>query len=155
MPMLADIALIPGLRAPSAARRPRTRRAGAARGMTLIEVILAIVILTGVMLGLGNFTRKFQSANTGATTKSLASDLAAQRIADIQGYRPYSSIVATFNSTSESYTSGVYTGFTRTTAATRCSGCPTATNDYITVTVSVTGNDLSATVTKTVVIAAF
>jgi hypothetical protein len=31
----------------------------------------------------------------------------------------------------------------------------TATNDYVTVTVSVTGNDLSAAVTKTVVIAAW
>lgn len=123
--------------------------------MTLVEVILAVVILSGTMLGLGNFARKFQNANSGYTSKSLASDLAAQRVADVQGYRPYSSIVATFNGTSESYTTGAYKGLTRTTTAARCSGCPTATNDYITVTVSVSGNDLTAAVTKTVVIAAY
>jgi Tfp pilus assembly protein PilV len=123
--------------------------------MTLVEVILAIVILSGTMLGLGNFARKFQNANSGSSSKTLASDLATQRIADITNYRPYSSLVANYDGTTESYTTGLYKGFTRTTTATRCSGCPTATNDYITVTVSVTGNDLTAAVTKTVVIAAF
>lgn len=123
--------------------------------MTLVEVILAIVILSGAMLGLGNFTRKFQSANSGSTSKTLASDLASQRIAEIQAFRPYTSIVSTYNATSEVFSSGLYQGFTRATTAARCSGCPTATTDYITVTVSVTGNDLTAAVTKTVVIAAF
>ena len=123
--------------------------------MTLVEVILAIVILSGTMLGLGNFARKFQSANAGSTTKTLASDLAAQRIAEVVAYRPYNSITSTFNGTSEAYSTGVYTGLTRTTIAVRCSGCPTATNDYITVTVSVTGNDLASAVTKTVIIAAY
>lgn len=123
--------------------------------MTLIEVILAIVILSGTMLGLGNFTRKFQSANSGSTTKTLASDLAAQRIAQIQAYRPYSSIVSTYHNVSEAYTTGTYTGLTRTTYAVRCTSCPTATTDYITVTVSVSGNDLTAAVKKTVIIAAF
>ncbi|HVZ47807.1 MAG TPA: prepilin-type N-terminal cleavage/methylation domain-containing protein, partial [Gemmatimonadaceae bacterium] len=67
------------------------------RGMTLVEVILAIVILSGTMLGLGNFARKFQSANSGSTSKTLASDLAAQRVAEILAYRPYSSIVSTYH----------------------------------------------------------
>lgn len=65
--------------------------------MTLVEVILAIVILSGAMLGLGNFARKFQGANSGSTTKTLASDLAAQRVAEVQAYRPYASIVATYH----------------------------------------------------------
>jgi prepilin-type N-terminal cleavage/methylation domain-containing protein len=139
--------------------RPHLRRGGSRsrirRGMTLVEVILAIVILSGTMLGLGNFARKFQNANAGSTSKTLASDLAAQRIAEVQAYRPYSSIVSSYHSTSESWTAGVYKGFTRATSAVRCSGCPTATSDYITVTVSVTGNDLTTAVKKTVVIAAF
>lgn len=123
--------------------------------MTLVEVILAIVILSGTMLGLGNFARKFQSANSGSTSKTLASDLAASRVAEIEAYRAYNGIVSTYNGVAESLTTGVYAGFTRSTAAVRCSGCPSATNDYITVTVSVTGNDLTSAVTKTVVIAAF
>ena len=123
--------------------------------MTLVEVILAIVILSGTMLGLGNFARKFQSANSGSTSKTLASDLASQRIEEIRAYKAYASIVSTYNASSEPYTTGVYAGLTRATTAVRCTGCPTATNDYITVTVSVTGNDLAVAVTKTVVIAAF
>ena len=123
--------------------------------MTLVEVILAIVILSGTMLGLGNFARQFQSANSGSTAKTLASDLGAQRIEEVRSYRPYSAIVSTYGSTSEEYTSGVYTGFTRTTTAVRCASCPTATDDYVTVTVSVAGNDLAVAVKKTVVIAAF
>lgn len=123
--------------------------------MTLVEVILAIVILSGTMLGLGNFARKFQSANSGSTSKTLASDLAAQRIEEVRAYRPYTSIVSTYHASSESFTTGVYKGLTRTTSAVRCSSCPTATNDYITVTVSVSGNDLPIAVTKTTIIAAF
>ena len=125
------------------------------RGMTLVEVILAIVILSGTMLGLGNFARKFQSANNGSTSKTLASDLASQRIEDIRAYKTFASIVATYNASSEAFTTGSYMGFTRVTTAVRCTSCPTATNDYITVTVSVTGNDLAAALTKTIVIAAF
>ena len=124
--------------------------------MTLVEVILAIVILSGTMLGLGNFARKFQSANSGSTAKTLASDLAAQRIEEVRSYRPYGSIVSTYGSTSEDYTTGLYKGFTRTTTAARCSGCTSATtNDYITVTVSVTGNGLVAAIKKTAIIAAY
>src|SRR6185369_12381746 len=115
----------------------------------LVEVILAIVILSGTMLGLGNFARKFQSANSGSTSKTLASDLASQRIEEIRAYRTYSSIVSTYNASSEPFTSGVYTGLTRATTAVRCTSCPTATNDYVTVTVTVTGNDLAVAITKT------
>ena len=102
---------------PPMSRSSARSRRGQRAGMTLVEVILAIVILSGTMLGLGNFARKFQSSNAGSTSKSLASDLAAQRIADIQSYRPYSSIVASYNGTSESFTTGVYKGFTRATTA--------------------------------------
>ena len=123
--------------------------------MTLVEVILAIVILSGTMLGLGNFARKFQSANSGSTSKTLASDMASQRIEEVRAYKSYGAIVSTYNAASESFTTDPYKGFTRVTTAVRCPSCPTATDDYITVTVTVTGNDLTAAVTKTIVIAAF
>ncbi|MCC7195192.1 MAG: prepilin-type N-terminal cleavage/methylation domain-containing protein [Gemmatimonadaceae bacterium] len=153
-PLSARTAVAPRRAGLAVARRPRCI-GGASRGMTLVEVILAIVILSGTMLGLGNFSRKFQAANTGSTTKTLASDLAAQRIAEVEAYRPYSAIVGAYNGTVEPFAAGTYTGLTRTTRAVRCVGCPTATNDYVTVTVSVTGNDLAAAVTKTTVIAAY
>ena len=132
------------------------RATQARRGMTLIEVILAIVILSGAMLGLANFGRKFQHATSESSSQTLASDLAAQRLEDIKGYRVYSTLAATYNGTTETYaTDSTYKGFTRSTAAVRCSGCPTTTNDYITVTVSVTGNGLTTALKKTTIIAKF
>ena len=60
-----------------------TRRAAARarRGMTLIEVIMSIVILSGAMLGLANFVRKFQHGVSDTSSQTLASDLSTQRLA--------------------------------------------------------------------------
>ena len=136
----------------SVPRRSRLPR----RGMTLIEVIIAIVILSGAMLALANFSRKFQHTTSDTSNTTLASDLATQRLEEIKGYRVYSTLVATFNAVTETWASDpVYKGFTRVTAATRCAGCPTATNDYITVTVTVTGNTLTTPMKKTTIIAKF
>lgn len=132
------------------------RRRARSRGMTLIEVILAIVILSGAMLGLANFGRLFQHATSDAASQALASDLATQRIESIKAYTVYSTLAATYNGITETYaTDPVYHGFTRITAAVRCSGCPNGTNDYITITVSVSGNNMPATIKKTTIIAKF
>ena len=60
------------------------RRGSGRTGMTLVEVIIAMAILGGAMLGLANFGRKFQHATQDASNQSLASDLATQRIEEIQ-----------------------------------------------------------------------
>ena len=134
----------------------RRAAARARRGMTLIEVIMSIVILSGAMLGLANFVRKFQHGVSETSAQTLASDLSTQRLEQIKGDRVYATLVATYNGVVDTYASDpVYKGFTRTTVATRCAGCPTATNDYVTVTVSVTGNGLPATMKKTTIIARF
>ena len=126
------------------------------KGMTLIEVILAIVILSVTMLGLERFIQEFQHTTSDSTTQYLASDLATQQIETIKAFTSYSTLVSTYNGLVETFASNpVYKGFTRTTTAVRCSGCPDGTNDYITVTVTVTGNSMTAAKTKTTVIAAF
>jgi prepilin-type N-terminal cleavage/methylation domain-containing protein len=128
----------------------------ARRGMTLIEVILAIVILSGSTLALSKFISSFQHTTSNSTMQYLASDLAMQRIEQIKAYTVYSTLVATYNGVSETFVGNpVYNGFTRTTVATRCSGCPNGTNDYITVTVSITGNGLTTPTKKSTIIANF
>ena len=127
------------------------------RGMTLIEVMIAIVILSGAMLGLAKFGGQFEHTTATAGDMSLASDLA---VAAHRGRsRPYACTPpssATYNNVTETYaTDPVYKGFTRTTKAVRCTGCPTATNDYVTVTVTVTGRSLVAPISKTTIIAVF
>ena len=137
--------------------RNLTSRAGILRrGMTLIEVMIAIVILSGAMIGLARFGGNFEHTTATAGDLSLASDLATLRIEQIKAYRIYNSLVATYNGVTETYVGDpVYNGFTRRTIATRCAGCPTTTNDYITVTVTVTGRSLVNPISKTTVIAVF
>jgi prepilin-type N-terminal cleavage/methylation domain-containing protein len=134
---------------PAASRRAR-------RGMTLIEVMIAIVILSGAMLGLAKFGGQFEHTTATAGDMSLASDLATARVEQVKTYRVYASIVATYNNTTDTYpTDPVYKGFSRVTKATRCAGCPTASNDYTTVTVTVSGRSLVLPISKTTIIAVF
>jgi prepilin-type N-terminal cleavage/methylation domain-containing protein len=126
------------------------------RGMTLIEVMIAIVILSGAMIGLAKFGGNFEHTTATSADMELASDLATQRIEQIKAFRTYSTLVATYNNVTDTYTSDpVYKGFTRVTKATRCSGCPTAFNDYTTVTVTVSGRSLVSPIAKTTIIAVF
>ena len=131
-------------------------RARVRRGMTLIEVMIAIVILSGAMIGLAKFGGNFEHITATSADMSLASDLATQQIEQIKAYRVYSTLVATYNNVTNTYaTDPVYKGFTRVTKATRCTGCPTASNDYITVTVTVSGRSLVSPIAKTTIIAVF
>ena len=137
-----------------------TRSSGNRAGMTLIEVIISVMILSGVLIGLSNFTRRFQELTGNHTALASASELAAARIEAVKQHRTYSTLVATFDATSEtSATSGAnppmteYPGYTRTTSVVRTG--PTTTADYVTVTVTVTETGTSTTVTKSLVIAAF
>lgn len=132
-----------------------TRTARRRGGLTLVEIIIAIAILTTATLGFSQFINLFQRSSNRSSAATLASDLVSQRLEAIKGYRVYTSLAATYNGTAEVFTTGTYAGFTRTTAAVRCSGCPTATNDYVTVTVTVTGGGLTAPVKRTTIIAAF
>ncbi|MCX5760739.1 MAG: prepilin-type N-terminal cleavage/methylation domain-containing protein [Gemmatimonadetes bacterium] len=136
-------------------RRPlmsasRRRRAG----FTLIEIILALSILAGSLLGMAMFVRNFTKATTDTTVRTLANDLVNARVEAVKGWRVYSTMVATFNATTETWaTTSMYTGFTRRTYAVRTG--PTATADYVTVTVTVTGRGLTSTAKTTTIIAAF
>lgn len=136
------------------------RRRAQRSGMTLIEVIIAVMILSGVLIGLSNFTRKFQHLSTNQTALATASELATARIEYVAQYRPYSTLVATFNGTSETSTTTTaqpsmtgYAGYTRTTSAVRTG--PSTTADYVTVTVTVTNTATSTSVKKSLVISAY
>lgn len=131
----------------------------ARRGMTIIEVMFAIVILSGVMLAMSRFGQAFTRATRNAANLAVASDLATARLEVVRGHPVYRTLVSTFDGTSEtSADAGAnpsmqgHPGFTRTTTVTRTTG---ATTDHVTVTVTVTAAVLTAPVTKTAVIAAF
>lgn len=127
--------------------------------MTIIEVMFAIVILSGVMLELSRFGQGFTKATRNAANLTLASDLAAARVEAIRGHGAYATIVSVFDGTSETSAdvdanpsmSG-YDGYTRATQAVHTLNDSL---DYVTVTVTVTASVLTAPMTKSVVIAAF
>jgi prepilin-type N-terminal cleavage/methylation domain-containing protein len=122
-------------------------------GFTLVEVIIALSILAGSLLGSAVFVRNFSKATTDTTVRTLANDLVNARVEQVKQWRVYSTLVSTFNATTETWpTTNQYTGFTRRTVLLRTN---TATADHITVTVTVTGRGLSASATTSTIIAAF
>ena len=67
------------------------------RGMTIIEVMFAIVILSGVMLAMSRFGQAFTRATRNAANLAMASDLAAARIEVIRAHGTYATIATTFD----------------------------------------------------------
>lgn len=126
--------------------------------MTLIEVMFAIVILSGVMLALSRFGTGFSKATRNAANLAVASDLATARIEAVRAHGTYATIVSTFNGTTETSQTAAnpsmsgYDGYTRTTAATLTSN---DTLNFVTVTVTVTASVLTGAMTKSVVISKF
>jgi type II secretory pathway pseudopilin PulG len=126
--------------------------------MTIIEVLFAIVILSGVMLSLSRFGQSFTKAARNAANLAVASDLAMSRIEIIRGHGDYTTLVSTYDGASETAggasnpSMAGYAGYTRTTAATRTQ---TDTTDFVTVTVTVDASVLTSPIKKTLVIAAF
>lgn len=127
--------------------------------MTIIEVLFAIVILSGVMLSLSRFGQKFTRATADSANLTIASDLAAARIEVVKGHATYSTIVSTYHNTTETSATPTaspsmsgYPGFTRVTKAVRTQN---ATQDLVKVTVTVSSSALSTSLSKTVYISSF
>jgi prepilin-type N-terminal cleavage/methylation domain-containing protein len=115
---------------------PRTHARGRTRaGMTLVEVIVSLSILAGTLLGMGAFTIKFAHTVRLDSMKSVAVELAADRIETVKGANKYSTLKATYETT-ESSISG-YPGFSRQTYVTHVGGGDADLVDYMIVTVEV------------------
>jgi prepilin-type N-terminal cleavage/methylation domain-containing protein len=127
-----------------------TKRTTVRSGMTLIEVMMALVILTGALLGMGTFITKFSHATTDGSIIAAATDLATDRLEQVKAWNKYSTLESTFNAT-ESGIPG-YPGYVRTTKITNT---VTPQTNYKTVTVTVTKATLAKPVKKTTIIAAF
>jgi len=120
--------------------------------MTLIEIMLALTILATVLLGMGQFAFNFSRIERQSEARTIAVNLAQARLSQIRASTNYSGLSANFAGTETSIVG--FPGYTRTTTIVHTGGpLPTYTNDYNTVTVTVTSAALKSTVTKTVVVA--
>ena len=134
---------------PSAQSRP----APGPRGVTLIEVMISVVILSTVLLGMGRYLVDFSKAVRRSEARTIAINLAAQRISEIRSSPNYAGLETSY-ATSETSIPG-FAGYTRATTIAHVGGPrPTYTNDYKTVTVVVSSPSLATPITKTIVVAA-
>lgn len=126
------------------------------RGMTIVEVVFAILILSGVTLAMVSFGQSFSRASGTARWFALASDLAASRLEVIRAEPNYSALAGyagtETSATTTARPSMVHApGFTRVTAVQRDS---TSGHDFVRVTVTVSAPQLTTAVTKSMTVAA-
>lgn len=131
------------------ARQPR-------RGMTLIEVVVAMMILTGVLLVLGAFSAQFAQAAGQARLVITANEIAVSRMDEIRTQPTYSSIDLLKSAATGDLVMADSTQFVRVTSVARIGGtAPTDSVDYKLLTVTVTHPSMKKTVSKTTAMAAF
>jgi prepilin-type N-terminal cleavage/methylation domain-containing protein len=122
------------------------------RGVTLVEVIIAMVILTVVLLGMGSFAWRFTRTVQNSDARTVAVNLADQRLSEIRSSPNYTGLETNYNGT-EATIAG-FAGYTRVTTITHVGGArPTYTNDYKYVTVVVTAPGVTNPIRKTIVVA--
>ncbi len=134
-------------------RASRSLRAG----MTLIEVLVAIVILAGVLLSLGRFSGILAHTAGTARITATATQLVADRLETVKGAPRYVAIESLYvlaGQGNEATVSG-FPGYSRQTLVLRVGGLPTDTVDYKIVTVTVSHGSLSTPVRKSTVVGQF
>jgi Tfp pilus assembly protein FimT len=121
--------------------------------MTLVEVIVAMMLLVGVVLVLGGFSAKFAQATAQAHLVIMANELAATRLDAVRqqpSYVAIDSLVGTDLGVKSDFSS-----YTVRTQMLRIGGNVADTVDYKLVTVTVTHPAMKKIVTKTTAVAAF
>ena len=121
--------------------------------MTLIEVMIALVMLSTVMLGMASFMAHYGHAVGTSSAKATARELVAERLEYVKGATQYPSIETTYGGFEPSIPG--HPGFSRRTLVTRIGGQPNDRFDHKVITVVVNGPGLDKPVKKTSVISAF
>jgi prepilin-type N-terminal cleavage/methylation domain-containing protein len=120
------------------------------RGFTLIEVMLAIVVLTVVLISITRYTGLFLHSVTTSTVTTVAAEAARERIGLVNMDPSYTTLATTWQGTQIGFP-----GYPRMTRATNVSRVTNATppSDYTVVTVRVTEPTMAAPLDVTTVVA--
>ncbi len=119
--------------------------------MTLVEVMIALVILVGAMMSLGRFTTDFARLSSASRSKGQALEIALARLDSARAVPVYTSLPSLAET---NVAVPNYSGFKRTTFV-AAAGAATGTFEYTTVTVSVQPPAGAPAVKKTTIIGAF
>lgn len=122
-------------------------------GMTLIEVIMAITLLSSALLMMGAFVARFATVTGNTAVRGEANELVADRLEEVKGALKYANIEANYAKSEANIPK--HPGFARQTLVTRTGGTPQAVYDYKTVTVIVTNPALKSPAKKSTVISVF
>lgn len=123
------------------------------KGMTLIEVMIALTILATVMLGMASFMGRFAHIAAISDVKNTANELASQRLEEIKNAPRYTAIDTLYPGSVA--LTGPYAGYTRKTQVTHTGGGASDRYDYKTITVTVSNPRLGTPIKRTTMIAAF
>jgi prepilin-type N-terminal cleavage/methylation domain-containing protein len=123
------------------------------KGLTLIEVMIALTILAGAMLSMAAYLTKFARTISAADVVATANELAADKLEAVKASPRYAAIDTLYGGTE--HLSSPYQGYTRVTTVQRVGGGDEDLYDYRTVTVTVSNSRLPNPVSKTSIIAAF
>lgn len=122
-------------------------------GFTLVEVVVALMLISGVALTMGASVAKLSStaARDGQVTRAV--ELARERVVRVSGDPAYAQLEARYNGTEAPAT---LNGFTRTTQVQRVleNGTGGLMLDYKVVDVQVTGPGVEGAVSRRVIVAA-
>jgi Tfp pilus assembly protein PilV len=122
-------------------------------GMTLVEVLVALVLLAGVLLALGRFSGTLARTTGTARLVATATQLVADRLETVKGAPRYIAIESLYVANETNLTG--FKGFTRQTQVLRVGGAASDSIDYKIVTVTVSNPSLTKSVRKSTVIAPF
>ncbi len=120
-------------------------------GFTMVEVMMALLVLTIVLLSLAGSTGGFLRTISASDRQAAAIGLAEDRIARIQMHPDYATLEATFNATETSLPA--LAGHTRTTTIVHVGGAG-QTQDHMNATVTISGPGLATPIARTVTVAA-
>jgi prepilin-type N-terminal cleavage/methylation domain-containing protein len=121
------------------------------RGFTLIEIMIALVILTVVILGMATAAAQVVHVVTVTDRNTAAIQLADSRIEEIQLDPDYNGMDTTYVGTETNFPS--LAGYIRQTQINHVGGLG-QTTDYRKITVTVTGPGLTQPIKRTVTVAA-
>ena len=122
------------------------------KGFTLIEILIAMVILTIVSMGLAKFVATFLHTVGTSTAKTVATAVGQEQLELIRADPSYTTLVTNYNNVTTTGFPG-YASMTRTTRVVRTTG-NTPRRDYTRITVTVSEPTMGTPVNVTIVVAA-
>ena len=124
-------------------------RRSSTSGFTLIEVMIALVILSGIVISMGHGTARYLTTITRNRIRVQAASVADAQIATMRVNPDYATLTATFNGT---VVGTPFAGYSRVTLVVRTGAGTNA--DRTGVKVTVTGPQLATPVIRYTTIAA-